>query len=193
MADGACSGAKRRRVLRMNILFVCTGNICRSPVGERMLQNLGDARGLQLQVSSAGTRALNGMEMHPESARILRARGIDPANFRSSMLTEDAAEQADLVLGMTREHRAFARQLAPARWKRMYALREIASVANPAMGDETTDRNETRIGPADARLDIYDPIGKSSETFDKVGDAIAQSMEGVLAWLASGEISTSKT
>lgn len=182
MADGACSGPKRRRVLRMKVLFVCTGNICRSPIAERVLRHLGEAEGIDLDVSSAGTRAINGLEMHPESVRVLRSKGLDYHGFRSQMLTPELAAQSDLVLGMTREHRAVARQLAPSRWKRMYALREIADVGSDGGVGKAT--HERRIaGPTDSTLDIEDPMGKPAAVFDQVGGVIQQSMYGVIEWI----------
>jgi protein-tyrosine phosphatase len=162
----------------MRILFVCTGNICRSPIAELLLQQRSDELGLGLAVSSAGTRALNGKPMHPESQRVLLERGIDASDFRSRMLTEVIAADADLVLGMTREHRAAGRQLAPVRWRKMFALREIGM----RQGDRAVVA--TAVDPTDARLDIEDPIGKDARVFDKVADEIVDSVNVVAEWLA---------
>lgn len=163
----------------MNILFVCTGNICRSPLAERMLHKRVSELGMDVVVSSAGTRALNGKPMHPESRRVLGEYGIDPGNFTSRMLTESLTASSDIVLGMTREHRAVARQLAPIRWRRMFALREIAgmSVASGHRGSATT------IDPTDGSLDIEDPIGKPGNVFDKVGADIYQLVESLAHWI----------
>jgi protein-tyrosine phosphatase len=59
----------------LHILFVCTGNICRSPSAERLATAAGAS------ASSAGTRAVIGHPMHPESARVLRDLGGDPDGF----------------------------------------------------------------------------------------------------------------
>lgn len=168
----------------MEILFVCTGNICRSPLAARMLQQIANEKGLDLRVSSAGTRALNGQPMHPQSARVLAERGIEPGPFESRMLTAAMAEGSDLVLGMTRQHRAFARQLAPPRWKRMFALRELKSIGPR---DNEGRRSLPDFGPTDSQLDIEDPINKPGEVFDRVGDVIFESMAPVIAWIGRHE------
>jgi protein-tyrosine phosphatase len=166
----------------MKILFVCTGNICRSPIAERMLRLRSDELGLGLSVSSAGTRALNGKAMHLESQRVLLERGIDASDFRSRMLTEAIAGDADLVLGMTREHRAAGRQLAPIRWRKMFALREIALIGR---GDTAVvGMVGTAMDPTDPRLDIEDPIGKDAKVFDRVGGEIESSVNVLTEWLA---------
>lgn len=169
----------------MRILFVCTGNICRSPVAERMLRQLAVGRGLHLDVSSAGTRALNGQPMHPESRRVLQERGIDPGGFQSRMLTPRLVAEAEVVLGMTRDHRAAARQLAPIKWKRMFALREVAfsSAADSSFGVGKSASLSSVVNPTDPSLDIADPIGKESVVFDEVAESISVAVEGLISWI----------
>lgn len=169
----------------MKILFVCTGNICRSPVAEKLLKHYNTELGLGLQVSSAGTRALNGQPMHPESERVLRELGIQADGFESRMLTPGIAADCDLLLGMTREHRAIARQLAPARWKRMFALRELPTERTAEVKNmpPTTD-------PTNPRLDIRDPIGRPAEVFDEVAGEIAKSIQVLVSWIETQEPQT---
>ncbi|CAM3177791.1 protein-tyrosine phosphatase [Williamsia muralis] len=166
----------------MKILFVCTGNICRSPVAEKLLERYNMELGLGLHVSSAGTRALNGQPMHPESERVLDGLGIETGDFESRMLTPDIAADCDLLLGMTREHRAVARQLAPARWKRMFALRELPI---EPMRDAQSIR--PAIDPTDPKLDIRDPIGRPAHVFDEVASDIASSIDSLVKWLEKQE------
>ena len=166
----------------MKVLFVCTGNICRSPIAQRMLEDLALQRGLAISVSSAGTRALNGMPMHPESQRVLRENGIVPGEFWSRMLTPAIVADSDFILGMSREHRAFSRQLVPARWKRMYALREIAM--SPAVVPVESRMGSRAVGPTDAGLDIADPIRKSAAEFDAVAHQIAISVHASMSWIS---------
>lgn len=168
----------------MKILFVCTGNICRSPVAQRILEDKIDVLGLPVTVASAGTLALNDQPMHPESQRVLRDRGIEPGSFRSRMLDSAIAEDCDLLLGMTRGHRASARQLSPARWRRMFALREFSTDVPPEMPSGPAHRQRTR-GQTDEWLDIADPVGKSSRVFDEVANDIAAAIEPLAAWLTS--------
>jgi protein-tyrosine phosphatase len=177
----------------MKILFVCTGNICRSPIAEKMLEQRNIEQGLALHVSSAGTRALNGQPMHPQSRRVLEERGIESDGFVSQLLTTKIAVDADLILGLSREHRAVARQLAPVRWKRMYALREIA-LRTGVEGALAEGRMSSGPDPTDPRLDIEDPIGKDPRVFDNVAEKIGAAVDDLVDWIVAmdgrrGEVS----
>lgn len=105
------------------ILCVCTGNVCRSPAAERLLAS---PLGPSVSVSSAGTHALIGQPFSPPMDRLVKEGGVDPAGFRARLLTASLLQQADLVLGMTREHRAAAVDLAPATVRRSFTLLEYA-------------------------------------------------------------------
>ncbi|MDX2130716.1 MAG: Sua5/YciO/YrdC/YwlC family protein [Planctomycetota bacterium] len=101
-----------RRLLERTILFVCTGNTCRSPMAEAIARHLLMERAplppgqqpIPTVVRSAGLAAQDGAPMTPEAADALREMGIDPARHHSRALTADAARHADLVFTMTRSH-----------------------------------------------------------------------------------------
>lgn len=107
------------------VLFVCTGNICRSPMAELMLrQGLGD-RAEEIVVASAGTAGLVDVPMEPFAVEVLRDRGIDGTGFRSKGLQAFMVESADLVLTATRDHRAAAATLSPRSVRRLFTIREF--------------------------------------------------------------------
>src|SRR3954452_8035215 len=86
------------------MLLVCTGNICRSALAERLGrayldEALGEHAG-DFRLVSAGTRGGVDSAMPPDSARVLVGLGGDPAEFRATQLSADAAEGADLILTM---------------------------------------------------------------------------------------------
>ncbi|WP_207840730.1 arsenate reductase/protein-tyrosine-phosphatase family protein [Williamsia soli] len=164
----------------MKVLFVYTGNICRSPVAERMLAANSDNMGLNLVVQSAGTRAMNGHDMHPESQRTLIESGTDASGFRSRLLTPSIVAECDLVLGMTREHRAVSRQHAPAQWKRMFALRELSEIYRR---ETSTENYYPTLDPMSPNLDIADPIGRRSTVFDLVAVDIETCIVQVARWI----------
>ncbi|ANJ26267.1 hypothetical protein [Agromyces aureus] len=113
----------------MNVLVVCTGNICRSPVAEQVLAaRLADAGAEGVSVSSAGTGALVGHPMTPEAAMLSVRYGADPAGHAARQLTEQLVLDADLVLTATRAHRAQVAELVPRAARRAYTLREFARV-----------------------------------------------------------------
>lgn len=111
------------------ILFVCTGNICRSPAAERLLQAAlqppqpGDA---EILVASAGTHALIGYPIDPATASALVDRRIDAQRHEARTLTVANVAEADLVLGATRAHRAAAVSLYPKAVHYSYTVNEFA-------------------------------------------------------------------
>ncbi|WP_457946194.1 low molecular weight phosphatase family protein [Pseudarthrobacter sp. alpha12b] len=111
----------------VRILTVCTGNICRSPVAERLLQaGLDQVVPGGFHVSSAGTRALVGEPMQPISADIVRTFGGDPEGFAARQLTPKILRGVDLVLTMTSGHRGEVLQLDASLLKRTFTIREFA-------------------------------------------------------------------
>lgn len=110
------------------ILTVCTGNVCRSPLGEQLLA-LG-LEGLPVTVASAGTGALVDEGMPAQSLRIARGLGVlTPETHRARQITADMIREADLVLGMAREHRRQIVALVPRASRYTFTIREFARIA----------------------------------------------------------------
>ena len=96
----------------VRILTVCTGNICRSPVAERLLQaGLDQVQPGSFEVRSAGTRAMVGEPIQPLSADIIRTYGGTPDGFAARQLTPEILRESDLVLTMTARHRVEVMQM----------------------------------------------------------------------------------
>lgn len=111
-AVGAIDEREIRRRIERRILFVCSGNTCRSPVAEAIARSLLAARTLPpgqapvpTSVLSAGTSAAGGLGMTPESARAVGEMGIEPGPHTSRALTRDMLIASDRVFVMTRQHR----------------------------------------------------------------------------------------
>ncbi len=121
----------------MEIMTVCTGNICRSPLAEVVLDTrLAD---LNVEVHSAGVRGLPSAEMTPEAIELARAAGVDPARaseHRSRYLTEGMLSSPDLIIAMTRAHRRDLAELAPARLRSTFTAREFARLSVAISDDE---------------------------------------------------------
>ncbi|MEW9872816.1 low molecular weight phosphatase family protein [Arthrobacter sp. HS15c] len=112
---------------QVRILTVCTGNICRSPVAERLLQaGLDQAVPGGFVVTSAGTRALVGEPIQPPSADIVRTFGGNAEGFAARQLTSKILRGVDLVLTMTSGHRGEVLQLDASLLKRTFTIREFA-------------------------------------------------------------------
>lgn len=107
------------------VLTVCTGNIHRSPAAQYLL-----AHGLRhdpdIVVTSAGAMPRLGEPVGEEMVALLREEGIETTDFRSRFLTERDVRGADLILGLTREHRGHATTLWPGALRRAYTLKEFA-------------------------------------------------------------------
>lgn len=88
----------------MRILFVCTGNTCRSPMAEVIARAAAARRGLALEVGSAGLMAGGGAPAAEHARRLAADHGLDLSRHRAATVTPDLLELSDLVLGMTPRH-----------------------------------------------------------------------------------------
>ena len=85
---------------KKSVLFVCTGNTCRSPMAEGLFRKAVEGRG-DYEVRSAGVAAYPGDQPNPETAKLLAARGISLDGFTSQPVSQELVEQATHVFAMT--------------------------------------------------------------------------------------------
>ena len=166
----------------MHVLFVCTGNICRSPTAERLAAAYAARSQIpDFRASSAGTRAVVAHPIHRDAARVLQQMGGDASNFAARQLTSKIASGADLVLTMTRSHRDTVLQLAPLQLNRTFTLSEAARLALEFNARSVADLADLRP-QLDARdlIDIPDPIGQGREIFTTIGSQIADLLPPIL-------------
>jgi len=94
------------------ILFVCTGNICRSPLAEALLKRALHERGVEdVSVESAGTGAWDGAPASEGAYLVALERGLDLSGHRARLLTREIVEDAAMILTMARHHRARVHEL----------------------------------------------------------------------------------
>ena len=86
------------------ILFVCTANVCRSPMAEAIFNALAEEKGLDWQATSAGVAALEGEDITPNARAALEEVGIYAESHRARQISEGILEEADLVLVMSPRH-----------------------------------------------------------------------------------------
>jgi protein-tyrosine phosphatase len=189
------------------VLVVCTGNICRSPMGELLLRD--GVNGLSVAersvvIGSAGTYPGHaGEPMQPGAAEVMRERGISPEAFRATALTASLVDQADLVLTAERSHRAAVVRLAPSAVQRTFTVVEfgrlvaasgaVADAANtsPAHAFAHVLASATRMRglvpapeePADD--DIDDPYGMPVSEFRRCAARLDEAFAPLLSALSS--------
>lgn len=174
---------------RFDVLVVCTGNIGRSPMMERLLRNGLATAGLDevVGVSGAGTWAQDGEPMEPYAEQTLHERGVDAGSFAARRLQTSLVTGADLVLTATREHRSAVVQLVPAAVRRTFTLLELARIVDqlpppPGAGDaDPLMRMREAVGwaaqnrvPAthESGDDLADPLGAPLATYRERADEI---------------------
>jgi protein-tyrosine-phosphatase len=186
------------------VLLVCTGNICRSALAERLGRAYLDERlgddAAAIRLVSAGTQAVVDSAMHPDSALVLRGYGAEAGDFRARQLTESIAGSADLTLTMTRGHRREALRLAPRGLARTFTVREAADLLalvgeEPELdGDGLGERARSLVkAMAEARSrrtsdegdDVPDPISGPPEAHEEAGELIAAALLPLLARIAA--------
>lgn len=165
----------------MHILFVCTGNICRSPTAERLAQSYCSRSDfVDLTASSAGTRAVIGHPIHRDAAVILKQLGGSASDFTARHLTPRIAADADLVLTMTESHRDTVLELAPRQLRRTFTMRQAARLVSLGARDLTELAELRPLMSAREDWDIPDPIGQSPMIFAAVGAEIAELLPPIL-------------
>jgi protein-tyrosine phosphatase len=188
-----------------HVLFVCTGNICRSPFAERLLRFrldslLGDDAA-RIEVSSSGSHALVGEAMMPESLETLHRYGGDGTGFVARALAIEQVEQADLILGLTRQHRTTVATEVPSAVSRIATVREYARLVDdippeelPARGVDPVERLRAITNAAFARRgkvsaerpaddDIPDPFGGPMSAYEKAAELIDEALSVPLSLL----------
>jgi protein-tyrosine phosphatase len=109
------------------ILFVCTANVCRSPMAEAIFNALAEERDLPFRAESAGTAALEGRPLGPHAVAALEEVGIHPGAHRARQVSEAMIEESELVLVMCARQAAALHRLCGNQSRKIYTLPEYAT------------------------------------------------------------------
>ncbi len=144
------------------LIFVCTGNTCRSPMAEGLLRSLlGPDCGWE--ISSAGVHASDGLPASSGAAAALRDQGLDISGHRSRRLTPALIRGADLIVTMTGSHRAAVLALDPKSEGKVFLLKSF--------------------GIAQSAADIYDPAGEALDVYRRVRDEIDAALPDLILYM----------
>jgi protein-tyrosine-phosphatase len=149
-----------------HILIVCTGNICRSPMGQGLLAHALSAQPeplRSLKVISAGVAAHTGEAISENSVIALKKVGIDIGGLRSQGLTQEMLNGALAVFGMTESHRSIIRMRARPAPAHLYLFREFL--------------------PPPAAHEIGDPYGGPLKLYESCRDEMVEAVPGIVAFL----------
>ena len=178
------------------ILAVCTGNICRSPMAERLLQHgLDQVSPGTFEVSSAGTGALVGHGIEPHVQGFIRVMGAPADDFVARQLTPAILAEQDLVIALTRAHRSRIVEMRPALLKKTFTLRELARIVpqiEVPLGMSPAERWEAmiplairargtqRVEPEDD--DVVDPYRRSDEVYEEMRGELVPAVKPLIDW-----------
>ena len=178
---------------QVNVLFVCTANICRSPMAAALFARHVEDLGLEANVASAGLLE-SGRPSPPEIVEALARRGVElAAPHVSEQLDADMVRHSDLVLGMERHHAREAIVMAPEARARTFTLKQLLRLAEhqplpvrtslaswlTQLDSSRTDRDLVGQSPAD---DVDDPFGGPRRSYERTADEL-DVLTGALAHL----------
>lgn len=152
------------------VLFVCTGNSCRSVMAEALFKKLIKEKKIHMRVGSCGTSAFAGIGASPDTILTLREEGIDVSSHRGCRINDRLVRGADIIFVMQKSHREYILNEYPNIASKVFVLSEFYT------GEDKRDFD----------YGIPDPIGMGTEFYRNVKEVVQKSLEGVVTILSAG-------
>jgi protein-tyrosine-phosphatase len=155
-----------------NILFVCTGNTCRSAMAEGIFKKMLKERtknNSKIDVISAGIFALPGIGPTYEAISVMFEQGIDISQHHAQELQEELIKKADLILVMTNEHKEYIHKEFPFTQNKTFLLKKF-TLNNKSKSNQNNERN----------YEIMDPIGRPIEFYRIVARELKENLEKII-------------
>lgn len=154
------------------ILFVCTGNTCRSAMVEGIFKKMLKGRTkdyIKFNIISAGISALPGMSPTPEAISVMFEHGIDISQHHAQELQEELIKKADLILVMTNEHKEYIHKEFIFTQNKTFLLKKF-TLDNKSESNQNNERN----------YEIIDPIGRKIEFYRIVAKELKKNLKNIL-------------
>jgi glycine hydroxymethyltransferase len=162
------ASASAARIVK-SVLFVCTGNICRSPIAEGLFQRLiGNRR--DIEVASAGVHAVRGQPPSLYAVQVCESEGVDISDLRSQPLTADLVDRATHIFAMTGAHLETIHMLFPHGAEKTFLLREFEEPGSTCWRD------------------VPDPIGMSRAVYEECARTIKNALPSALSFVEQSEL-----
>ncbi|NMB34997.1 MAG: low molecular weight protein arginine phosphatase [Firmicutes bacterium] len=153
----------------LNVLFVCTGNTCRSVLAQAFLEEMGREfveKGRPVEVSSAGVSTIDGLLASEDALSVLQGYGIDFSKHRSSRVTPELVQQAHYIFAMTHGQKDYLLHHFPEAEEKLWLLNEYAEGSSK---------------------EISDPYGEGQAAYRRIADEIREALAKIVARWDSDE------
>ncbi|HVL82319.1 MAG TPA: hypothetical protein VM840_12095 [Actinomycetota bacterium] len=171
----------------MNVLFVCTGNVCRSPMAEGFLRKEALERGLDIDVRSTGTHAWPMRAATWDGREVMSELGVPIDEHRTRLYERPLIEWADLIVGLAVEHVRDVVRDHPDAAPRTFGLKELLALLRQVPPQPTpkdlvraADAAREEAPPLDD-ADVLDPFGERREAYRRVAGEIRTLIEELAA------------
>jgi len=154
------------------ILFICTGNTCRSAMAEGIFKKILKERtkdDSKFNILSAGISALPGMNPTPEAIKVMTEKGIDISRHIATQVKEDLVKKADLILVMSKTHKDYIKTKFTFAQNKIYLLKEFAQISE-FKSIQKTDEN----------YEVVDPLGRPIEFYRTIARDLEENLENIL-------------